>query len=102
MSQKRNDKNNEKYTMCVFMENRGNGKEEEQKTVVPKRWVDEEKEILWWPNGVNVTCKKNSDPDKSQWLKFPLVKIVIEGQYILCTLIFIPCVYKKIEPIVLF
>lgn len=84
MSQKRSTvfSKTQKYALCIFIENI-NGKEEEQKTVVPKRWLDKDNEILWWPRGVNVTNKKFSDPDDS-WKQYTLVKVLVEGEESLC------------------
>ena len=65
--------------MCVFME-KVDGALAEQKTVVPKRWIDEELMLLWWLNGVNVTSKKSFNPDKDNWKKYDLREVAIEGQ----------------------
>ncbi|XP_047131918.1 uncharacterized protein LOC124818483 [Hydra vulgaris] len=84
MTQKRNLKKAiDKYVMCVFLEN-VNGAFAEQKTVVPKRWIDEELMLLWWPNGINVTNKKSVNPNKDTWKKYDLKEVVIEGEESVC------------------
>jgi len=77
MSQRRNNAS-QKYALCLSLEV-VNGHEEEIKTVVPKRWVDEENEILWWPNSNHVMNKRFCDPDDS-WRKYKLIKVLVEGK----------------------
>ena len=74
---------NEKFVICTFIEKGADGTEEEQKTIVSKRWVDNEERLLWWPSGANVLRKKTFDPDKDTWKSFKLVKVLLEGQWLL-------------------
>ena len=78
MSRKRLNLREQKYTICVFIEE-VNGLKDEQKTVVPMRWLDPKKKILWWPKGINVTSKKFSDPDEKSWNSYELVEVLEEG-----------------------
>ena len=84
MSQKRNIVNKQIYAFCVFVETI-NGKEEEQKTVVPKRWLDKKNSLLWWPRGINVTSKKFSDPNESSWKQYKLIEVLMEGNKLFST-----------------
>ena len=52
------------------------GKREEE-GVVPDCWVDQENEILYWPQGVNAENALNTrqHPDPKSWRTFQLVKV---------------------------
>lgn len=56
------------------------GKREEEHTV-PCSWIDEEEQVLYWPQGVNAekALRSQQHPDLKSWRKFRLVKVKISS-----------------------
>ena len=67
----------ERFVLCIHLEEI-NGKMQECKTVAPKRWVDTQRRILYWPTGVNIKNKIMMNPTES-WMKYTLKKVEFEG-----------------------
>lgn len=58
-----------------------NGQTEEHDGLVPAKWLDEKKMILWWPKGLHVLKRVNETP-KKEWKKYQLVKVKLRsGQF---------------------
>ncbi|KAG0722408.1 hypothetical protein GWK47_006035 [Chionoecetes opilio] len=53
----------------------------EEEGVVPCTWIDEEKQSLYWPQGVNAenALSSRQHPDPKLWRKFQLVKVKVSS-----------------------
>ena len=86
MSHKRINKSNinQKYELCIYLENN-----QECKSVVPSRWVNVEKNILWWPRGMSITNKKFCDADDS-WRQYKLLEVMVTGKTFFIEIRYLP------------
>ena len=58
--------------------------EREEEGVVPNCWVDQEKALVYWPQGVNAenALNRQQQPDLKSWRKFKLLKVkTSSGKY---------------------
>nr|XP_047144124.1 uncharacterized protein LOC124817748 isoform X2 [Hydra vulgaris] len=55
---------------------------EEIEDVVPRRWINTEKKILFWPSGISYHRAVNDEMDADEtWDKYKLIKIKFESEY---------------------
>ncbi|KAG0714209.1 hypothetical protein GWK47_014567 [Chionoecetes opilio] len=64
------------WKRAVWVEGRN-----EEEGVVPCTWIDEEKQSLYWPQGVNAenALSSRQHPDPKLWRKFQLVKVKVSS-----------------------
>lgn len=64
------------WKRAVWLEGR-----KEEEGVVPCSWIDEERQTVYWPQGVNANHAmiNQQHPDHKSWRKFHLLKVKISS-----------------------